>query len=78
MTRYSKKDREDAALICAIAASRLGARQYYDHITEECGIGRDVLGLALGAWAAAHYSLGPWTHETDAEAEALLQSGWTP
>lgn len=89
MKRISKKVREDAALICAIAASAPPGRDCYDYeIAIALGLWRGSLArtskqpamqLALAAWSNAyHYHGCSWTQATDAEAEALLRTGWVP
>lgn len=77
--------REQAAMICAIAASggvgsRFGGRSpFYATISAALGCGDDALALALAAYTRAMERLGHvWTREVDAEAEALLRTGWSP
>lgn len=71
--------REEAALICAIAASTPDLHDAYRAVCDALGIDRDggSMSLALDAWDAARpYS---WSGgERDAEAEALLRTGWSP
>jgi len=83
MAKISAEDRETAALICAIAASTPDLNDYYSAVVRELEIPHDdgaavnlALNLALNAWGKAHrfdYG-GP----RDAEAEALIRSGWSP
>ena len=82
--RYSKKDREDAALICAARSAGLVAllNGYWSTSThdfaESIGASSDALALAHDARAEA-FPLGDvgfaghW-----AEAEAMLRTGWSP
>lgn len=78
--RYSKRDRDAAALICAISASSEHGEIY----AQTCpAIGVDVCGpahrLAFCAYVLLVCRLGMrWTRETDAEAEALIRTGWEP
>jgi hypothetical protein len=83
MKRYSKKVREEAALICAIAAST--PTEWYSTI--EIGLGlcdgcRDDSShdLAVAAYRyVERYSAWPqFGQEVDAEAEALIRTGWIP
>ncbi len=82
--KIDKKTREQAALICAIGASDPGdgdQRLSYDlDIASRLGVRRDsapVL-LAMQAWAVIWDRDEKWTQATDAEAEALLRTGWSP
>ena len=92
--KISKRVREDAALICAIAASNdteRGERPSYDReVAQWIGLWRGdmtkthrhsaAVRLALAAWIAIWNALpmGNWTPEIDAEAESLLRCGWSP
>lgn len=81
MKRYSKRVREEAALICAIAASNRDMNDWYGGVADETGIQRqgEAFDLAIAAWChalPASGALGPG--ELDAEAEALIRTGWTP
>ena len=89
-----RKDRDDAILICAIAASNEELREAYSEAARNLGILGDGDGddseqydptrptswhLALAAWDAVDDLRHHLTHhEVDAEAEALLRSGWNP
>lgn len=80
--KISKRDREQAALICAIAASApAGVQPFYDQIADNIDAAGESERLAMRAWkfawefAANH---GKWTREVDAEAEALIRTGWSP
>lgn len=82
--KIGKCTREQATLICAIAASgglwldgpQNRWTQRYDEIARE--INADV-GLSILAWRHVMRTLRcAWTREVDAEAEALLRTGWTP
>lgn len=87
MRKYSKRTREDAALICAIAASGgvyldgdtrwspvyAMVRKELDDTSDDC------LALAIRAYEHVRRERnGVWDRETDAEAEALLRTGWSP
>lgn len=81
--KYSRKDREQATLICAIAASTPGMDQAYGEVGHGLGIIRtndrpqagwsNAMDLALAAWSRCIS-----TEHPDAEAEALIHTGWTP
>lgn len=79
--KISKKTREQAALICAIAASNFDFAESYSAIA--IGLwpnsrGRsDAYDLALRAWDDASRLGLPWPC-VDAEAESLLRTGWSP
>lgn len=84
--KISKKVREEAALICAIAASggvtpERGDRRsrVYGEIHRSLGVGGsdEALGLAIYAYVCLSEFM-PWTPEFDAEAEAMIRTGWTP
>jgi hypothetical protein len=74
--RIGKRTREQAALICQISASNQPS-PFWSEIRHAIGASKAAQRLAALAWA---------THETwqddpridDAEAEALLRTGWTP
>ena len=78
----STEDRETAALICAIAASTPDMRDNYSSVCFHAGV--DVAGpaanLAYDAWFKVHRQLGSDVPPgvRDAEAEALIRSGWSP
>lgn len=83
--RYTKKERDSAALICAIAASRPDRwRAFYDQIQDDIGAEDSALFLAQDAWSVAHMAhfgragVWEWPPEVDAEAEALIRTGWEP
>ena len=79
--RISKRVREEAAIICAIAASTSDMNQSYRAVCDSLDIAcRDTQGLelpffelALAAWGETASAENP-----DAEAEALLRTGWSP
>lgn len=79
--KISKKTREQAALICAIAASNFDFAESYSAIAIGLwpnGRGRsDAYDLALRAWDEASRLGLPWPC-VDAEAESLLRTGWSP
>lgn len=78
--KYSKKVREEAALICAIAASTPFAS--YVEIRQITGIGSDrSVELANSAWKFVANAPCFWSVLSpliDAEAESLIRCGWTP
>lgn len=70
--------REEAILICAIAAS-LDDQPLYATVAIDSGASREAQHLAEAAWLEAYRQTGlKWTRDTDGEAEALLQTGWSP
>lgn len=74
MTRYTKKVREEAALICAIAASTPDLAQSYRTVALNLALDRSASeDLAFAAWQVTKRAEHP-----DAEADALLMTGWTP
>lgn len=82
MTRYTAAEREEAALICAIAASGGVYSDHYGrylHNYADVAAALDVSGLsveiALGAYYDVSRCFGIWTREVDAEAEALIRNG---
>lgn len=77
---YTEEVREQAALVCAIAASSEGLFPWYHDIAECLGLdaGSAALELAVDAWFEVRaHGLG-WNREVDAEAEALIRTGWSP
>jgi hypothetical protein len=83
--KYTKKDRENAALICAIAASSKDACPLYREIQRELAASDDAGALAHDAWRYVRDQLRDpfghapeWVREHDAEAESLLRTGWVP
>lgn len=88
-TKVSDETREQAAMICAIAASG-GA--CFDGI-ETCGYRNIQMHLCL-KWCSGDLALlafdevlrrlrrnnpeASWTREVDGEAESLVRCGWTP
>ena len=84
MARYSKKERETAALICAIGASTPDLNQSYGEVCKALGIAEDcpASDLALDAWSHAlaarlHLHDGD-DSAVDAEAAAMIADGWSP
>lgn len=83
--KISKKTREQAALICAIAASNFDFAESYSAIA--IGLWPNSRGrsdaydlahdLAFRAWDEASRLGLPWPC-VDAEAESLLRTGWSP
>ena len=80
--KISKKTREQAATICAIAASSEYASDAYNLAADAIGAGLAALALANDAWGRATNGgfggEGDDLRADDAEAEALLRTGWTP
>ena len=86
--KISRKVREEAALICAIAASSPQAISVRDVSAQLCGDEvTDASWTAVRAWGkanAGHIIAGLDTttldglHDVYAEAEALLRCGWSP
>lgn len=86
--RISKKVREEAALICAVCAS--GPDETSDEhpwprpLTNRAAnaiLASDAAyNLALDArlFVSRFFNLSTYTRESDAEAEALLRTGWEP
>lgn len=89
--KISKKVREEAALICAIAAS--GGAPMASPFNGLMSIGYSEIAAALG-WCgrygscpasrlafdarSAVYAASVWGTNVDAEAESLLRTGWIP
>lgn len=83
MKRISKKTRDEAILICAIAASSAGITPY-TWITDSLRASDASYSLACAAVEKVHESkprykkgVAEWC-EQDAEAECLLRDGWSP
>lgn len=82
----SKRAREQAALICAIAASNPDLTCSYDDVRISLGLPTHnhadrVWGKTLdsAAWRfVCRHSHGQTNAEVDAEAEALIRTGWSP
>jgi hypothetical protein len=83
MKRISKKVREEAALLCALAASNHwhGARPHHPQgpiPPKDSEAGRLAYAAEKLTWSIWRKS-PLWTSEAHwAEAEALLRCGWTP
>ena len=79
--RISRRTREQAALICAIAASTPSMTEAYALVRVNARTDDAAYALAFGAWVQAHGDRGwssPADPAVDAEAEALLRCGWSP
>lgn len=78
--KYSKRVREEAALICAIAASTAGVYWNYSETVHSLGLREcsEAHELAVQAWHSLfpHYEADD--RARDAEAESMIRSGWTP
>ena len=83
MATYSKRDREMAALHCAAMASNPEAhamafgRIDENDVAASVGASENARRLAEEAWLHAWYR-DPLSAEREAEAEALIRTGWTP
>ena len=82
--RYTKKQREMAALICDISASAAD-REVYANIAEDLGLMYDhpAVDLARSAWDSLWFRVGSpyhleWTAALDAEAAQMVREGWNP
>jgi hypothetical protein len=73
--KYTREERELAAVICAIAASTPDLNQSYSAVCWALDIDPDTGAgeLAFKAWNATQHADHP-----DAEAEALIRTGWCP
>ncbi len=76
MKKISKKVREDAALICSILASNDGA--WSDDLAEDMEISREAADLVEEAFDYVTRRVEWWTMHSDAEAESLIRTGWSP
>lgn len=81
--KYSKRVREEAALICAIAASSggWGSDEWsYGTISQLLGLTDTDYAdcLAWDAWMSLGERYGYSDRARDAEAEALIRTGWSP
>lgn len=77
MKRYSARVREQAALICQVAASNGAQYWNYSHTARRLGISAEAELLAFQAWRAS-CQLQYLIPDRDAEAESLLRCGWSP
>lgn len=75
--RYTKRVREEAALICAIAASAQSTT-FYSSVRHDLDASDESAELAGEAYAYAHERATGRTWLIDAEAEALIRCGWEP
>lgn len=76
--KITKKIREDAAFICSIAASNPDM-YLYQTIRKRFGLSWRAVDLAVYAWVEVRRRPGLMSDaETEAEAEAMLRTGWTP
>lgn len=78
--RISKRVREEAAVLCAIAASNSWVRiPEASPDPEETGLAEYLAWTAMAAAYAVWQTRSDWTPETHwAEAEAMLRDGWRP
>ena len=71
--------RDEAILICAVAASTPGVVTSFGTISAWLGADEPSTDLAILAWSSALARLGASTlFDIAAEAEAMLQCGWSP
>lgn len=81
--KYSKKDREIAADICAVSASSSGHHGYLE-CAGALGVGDNLAALNCACEALCavdDYSDEPgrlWPRWHDALAESMLRTGWEP
>lgn len=76
--KITKKLRQDAAFICSITASNPDMC-LYDDIRKRFGLSLRSVNLAVDAWCEVRRQNNLLSYaETEAEAEALLRTGWTP
>lgn len=87
--KITKKVREEAALICAASASHSASRPHWSvDIAIGMGLNADPQAASLAAQAilhaGRHLAYEPtepgrlWPRSHDAEAEAMLRTGWCP
>ncbi len=80
--RISKKVREEAALLCALTASNPKPYPLYADSARWINASAEALALAYRAADRALYTRCADDSDNcsaiDAEAEALLRTGWTP
>lgn len=84
-SKYTKAERDVAALICAIAASQSDRSDaFYDRIADDIGADDASLFLAQDAWTDSverrpgGADFWDWLPERDAEAESMIRTGWEP
>ncbi len=85
--RYTKSEREQAALICAIAASNPRLKNNYTQVCEALDLDQDCVAHELAIDAAIEVTIdvgircwpenAPALCELDAETEALIRTGWS-
>jgi hypothetical protein len=80
MNKIPHRVREEAALICALTASSPKRYALYAHSAKWIGASKAALSLAYEAGHQAFMTsdLDGGCQELDAEAEALLRTGWSP
>lgn len=81
MARYSKRDREDAAIICSIASCNAPGNGHYVEAWTAIEASFEAGHLAEQAMLAALASMpehSQYTPLPGAEAEALIRTGWSP
>lgn len=82
-TTITKKTRDEAILICAVAASTPEFNQNYNGAFFALDVSDAALELALSAWSNVvdrvyAYKFRIAEKHIDAEAEAMLRTGWSP
>jgi hypothetical protein len=75
MMKISKRTREQAALLCAIAASSRWIDRSISHASGCAEAPPGAQSLAVTAWLHAYYEKADHPY---AEAESLLRSNWSP
>jgi hypothetical protein len=80
VTRISSRVRNEAALICAVAASNDPLSFAYYATAAALGIGSRPCSLALAAWTEVYVAARAdvVAINIDAETESLLRTGWSP
>jgi hypothetical protein len=80
--KITQRTRAQAALICAVTASsnRTGEWDIDAEVCRDLGITPRGAAhdLATSAWMHAGKAWGALTAEREAEAEAMLRTGWSP
>jgi hypothetical protein len=83
--KITRRTKSEAIHICAVAASNPDLTCRYDHAARAIGASGPALKLAFEAWDAVWWAtrnrgevFDAKDPAFDAEAEALLRTGWTP
>ncbi len=81
MKKYSRRAREGAALICAIAASTPRFEHCFADVANALGLDRSHPALDLACLAWWHQNNRGWMTpgvERSARAESLIRTWWSP